>query len=576
MVSRLFYAITRQGHIIMKRAFTYNLFTFLFTVVLLVLPTNTYSQHRIPNKGENIKFYPIVKEQRKIYKGYDCFFAENLACKDGRYYFKKKYRFKKGNDNLTPLEEIENYTFYVRNIKTVSVMNKQVMLIYLTRNEDGEKVVLRLQLESSRGNNFLSNAMFEYKKEYNGMSYVDNGPRYIYAVERINLAYINSDSLNTYKERYVQKDLVFYEKLDRSIDFSQRTSIEKDFNEIVEIVNKKKHSFKEGTSYFCMGIGFAEVFEESLNKVPCMRLRTSVGEFIDIPLCYFNKKLSREIHLLPNFFITEDVYRAKKLAIYDLQPMIDKYVGKDVYYGLDKTFTTERLKKCKTLGTNEYYKLLEGGYKCIDFIIDSEFRKHFYYSKGYEKEYPYVVLEDSMGVKFKVCIENETNNFKVNNSFETYFTHKHVADSVIAERERVKFENALRQMKRLMDLEEEFGKETGFLLFGCSDEEVDRFRGLKKEFGEKYGLYLIKRSDEDVDRFRRLKKKYGALNAIAILGKSYAIGWTEDMVRESLGIPYDINRSVGSWGVHEQWIYKMDYETIYIYFENGKVRSFQD
>ena len=99
---------------------------------------------------------------------------------------------------------------------------------------------------------------------------------------------------------------------------------------------------------------------------------------------------------------------------------------------------------------------------------------------------------------------------------------------------------------------------------------------LENEFGEKYALHLIKRSDEDVDRFRRLKKKYGALNALTILGKGYAIGWTEDMIRESLGIPYDINRSVGSWGVHEQWIYRMDYETIYIYFENGKVRSFQD
>ena len=555
----------------MKKDYIPRLLPLLIFIAIHLFPITVNSQHRIPQEGENIQFFPIVDEQRVIHTGYDCFYAEDLVYLEGGYIdFKNKYRFKKGKDKLTPLTEIENYTFFVRGVKDFSSNSGKELLIFLTRNEDGEKVILRLKLESSKGNNFLSNAMFEYKKIYNGIDLITGANRYKYVIERINLPYINSDSLKAYKEKYIQKDLVFHEKLDRSLDFSQRTSIEKDFNDLIEIVNSQQYSFKEGNSYNCMAIGFTKAFEESLNMVPCMRLRTSLGEFIDIPLCYFNKKLGKQIHLLSGFFMTKEEYKEMDLAKFGLQQLIDKYAGKDVYYGLEKTIPTKRL-ECWNNHTGEEYKLKEGAYKSIDFITDPNCgtRRNSY-------KYPFAILEDSLGIRIKLCIQDEVLGDNIRNSFETYFTHKHLADSVIAERERAKFENALRQMKRLMDLEDEFGKETGFLLFGCSDEEVNRFRGLKKEFGEKYGLHLIKRSDEDVERFRRLKKKYGALNAIAILEKGYAVGWTEEMIRESLGIPYDINRSVGSWGVHEQWIYRMDYETIYIYFENGKVRSFQD
>ena len=260
--------------------------------------------------------------------------------------------------------------------------------------------------------------------------------------------------------------------------------------------------------------------------------------------------------------------------------MIDEYAGKNVYYGLDNTLTDEKQKHVKTTtaaNINEVYKLTEGRYKSVDFVVKSDIEKGFL-ARETVKKYPYAILEDSLGIRFKVRINDEDYNDNKKNSFEKYFTHANIADSIIAERERIKFENALRQMKRLIDLKEEFGDETGFLLFGCTDEEVTRFRALKKEFGEKYGLYLVKRSDEDIERFRRLKKKYGALNAAGMLEKNYRIGWTEEMVIESLGYPDDVNRSVGSWGVHEQWIYryKYTYDATYLYFENGKLRSFQN
>ena len=54
------------------------------------------------------------------------------------------------------------------------------------------------------------------------------------------------------------------------------------------------------------------------------------------------------------------------------------------------------------------------------------------------------------------------------------------------------------------------------------------------------------------------------------------IGMTEEMAKVSRGSPVDINRSVGPWGVHEQWVYRQPYRpTWYLYFENGLLTSWQ-
>lgn len=70
-----------------------------------------------------------------------------------------------------------------------------------------------------------------------------------------------------------------------------------------------------------------------------------------------------------------------------------------------------------------------------------------------------------------------------------------------------------------------------------------------------------------------LTKKYGSASAQKILEGMVWIGMTDAMAVESIGKPKEINRSVGSWGVHEQWVYGND---IFLYFENGKLTSWQD
>jgi len=69
----------------------------------------------------------------------------------------------------------------------------------------------------------------------------------------------------------------------------------------------------------------------------------------------------------------------------------------------------------------------------------------------------------------------------------------------------------------------------------------------------------------------------------AILAGKVFVGMTKEEVIASWRKPYDINPSVGSWGVHEQWIYgHYDYyhgyfkTTNYLYLENSKLTGWQD
>ena len=63
----------------------------------------------------------------------------------------------------------------------------------------------------------------------------------------------------------------------------------------------------------------------------------------------------------------------------------------------------------------------------------------------------------------------------------------------------------------------------------------------------------------------------------ALANGSVYIGMQKSDLLIAIGGPEDINKSVGSWGEHLQYVYRYgSYDRIYIYLENGVVTSWQN
>jgi hypothetical protein len=90
---------------------------------------------------------------------------------------------------------------------------------------------------------------------------------------------------------------------------------------------------------------------------------------------------------------------------------------------------------------------------------------------------------------------------------------------------------------------------------------------------------LIREEEREQKRQIEIKKnekeaiaKYGLKTYDKLKAGYYWVGMTRDMAIIALGHPIDVNETVGSWGLHEQWVYN---DNIYLYFENDKLTSYQ-
>ena len=114
----------------------------------------------------------------------------------------------------------------------------------------------------------------------------------------------------------------------------------------------------------------------------------------------------------------------------------------------------------------------------------------------------------------------------------------------------------------------EYATANGIYEQALRDQEAAR----KKEEAE-----AARREAERVAKMKpieRIMEKYGCseYDAELISKRRVRIGMTDELCLAALGKPRDINRSVGSYGVHEQWCYS----GLYLYFEDGVLTSFQD
>lgn len=89
--------------------------------------------------------------------------------------------------------------------------------------------------------------------------------------------------------------------------------------------------------------------------------------------------------------------------------------------------------------------------------------------------------------------------------------------------------------------------------------------------------YAKRVAEEDKKKEEQRKayliKKYGSATGENIFEGKVWIGMKDSLAKESWGDPEDINRTVGSWGVREQWVYSNEN---YLYFENGVLTSWQN
>lgn len=77
----------------------------------------------------------------------------------------------------------------------------------------------------------------------------------------------------------------------------------------------------------------------------------------------------------------------------------------------------------------------------------------------------------------------------------------------------------------------------------------------------------------DIFYLKDPEKSFSKKAIKAIKARKIYMGMADRDVRASWGPPKKVNRTVGNWGTHEQWVYS---ENTYIYIENGKVTSWQD
>jgi hypothetical protein len=107
---------------------------------------------------------------------------------------------------------------------------------------------------------------------------------------------------------------------------------------------------------------------------------------------------------------------------------------------------------------------------------------------------------------------------------------------------------------------------------GISDSMICRFNG-HASGSENTDRRLFVFTEKPVGK-NIVKSKWPLRTCVDIDQNNISIGMNEDQVIASWGKPSKINRSVGSWGSNEQWVYEDQFS--YLYFENGILSSFQD
>lgn len=528
----------------------------LFSITILGIRAQGY----VPKVGETIMFYPLTEKAKQEYHGYDCFYDATKVISNGKYKFKKGYQYKCSKNGLTPFDEIEGKTFKVLKAENYLHNGKKEnkeFLLFLSCIDDGSEIVLRIPFYKTK-TNLLTHAMVDKRREEYGSQDFS-----------VNLPCISTQYFNNIKTKFLNKELLYKETSINNArgnkDFYEQVKRNEMFHCISSVVNS--NIFGTISLYnvkTCIDIRFesCNISNYAHPFAICIYENETIVDTIKIPLTYIVEKTpyyneyAYSNYLFENYFVlksneVQNIFLREKCI-----SIVDKFTGKDVYYGLNNRYyyDDERLNSRKNInvekGTN--YGLIVGRvYKCLNFDV---------FPNDNNTYDVYAILQDSLGTKFRVPAkiifagtESQRNSSNPRahycKGFQDYFT---LLDEALAQ---------IEQKKQLVIQKEK--------------EEKERYASWVKKYGATYAKYINELSELGREKFERLVSKYGKDAAKMMVEGKVRIGWNKQMCRESWGEPDDINKTIGSWGTHEQWVYGEIYCS-YLYFENGILTTIQN
>lgn len=321
---------------------------------------------------------------------------------------------------------------------------------------------------------------------------------------------------------------------------------------------------------FCQELIFASPKKPSeVNSVPTRETRSIGITWGGIHSVYFKSGGMEELGTVNNeqvVILAKDVnwckIKWKDTVGYISTMWIDKFL---LYYDLDSAKIAEERKKRDNVLSRQYYVFNSGD--SIGFVIKAVDYKDNYISfwtrrdlslisflkvddleRAIAKRTPLVVedsaIKEAVKDRYRLLLEAQ----KAKDAKE--LAEKRIKDSILSVEQRMRYEEV---RKTEIELEKQEKERIA---------ERKRLEDKKKAVAEK----------AERDKFDKLLTKYGVSEFLnAIINKKIKIGMTSAMVIDSWGKPQSINKSVGSWGVHEQWVYS----SAYLYFENGVMTSYQ-
>lgn len=467
-------------------------------------------------------FHPLNTNSATFQEGYDCFYSKELVCRDGKYKFKPKHRFNSYN-STTPPNEIEDFTFTVLGQEILNKNTaKEILLLFLTRNEDKKEVIMRIPLYLDKKSNSITRNFITTKLTTSALNYTTKNTY-------INLPFVNVDTLAKINNTLQNNNLIYLG------EYSDKRT---DFETTMKVLNNTK-TLEPYEIYHPKRSSFIVVHPNDIYKQLCAELIDNKGQTFVIPITYFtgnnlpqHKYKGSAFYFPTQLFNTQEMFVKNELKKRRLDSLLYNYEGRTVYYGLKKSYKhrDDISKEIRKTTNSDLYRITDGTYECIKFDIQKRHEKKQNYP------IPFAILKDKKGVCFRLPIISR-------NDFDNYFLLQEEADIIIKQKS---------EEKRVLE------------------------ESITKKYGKQYAKFLINQDKSNIERFFYLAEKYGKQNAKHIMEKSVTIGWSKSMCKEAWGEPTKINRSVGSWGVHEQWVYKYSHKASYLYFRDGVLTSIQN